>query len=282
MSKPSRHGGAKPKGAAVKKMTAAGLSLAWFAAALALLLSPAAVRAHALLVRADPQPNAELIQPPEAIQFWFSEPLEETFTGARILDTAGTEIPTGAPQFDPEDPTHLTLPLKSIEPGVYTVVWQTLSRVDGHEWIGSFPLTILNPDGTRPAGTAVQVPVHNQQGLPPLTDSILRWISLLGAALLAGPLSVRWLLGQSRTDKLPERLVDTLLRSTAMIGVLLLIASGWLQFLFQSLRLGGTDGFLELLLATRPGRLLLIRQTLLAGVVPLQMRMARTPPIFRT
>ncbi len=269
MSKPPWHGAAKPIGAAAKKMIAAGLLLAWSAAALALLLSPAAVRAHALLVRADPQPNAELTQPPEAIQFWFSEPLEETFTGARILNAAGTEIPTGAPQFDPEDPTHLTLPLESIEPGVYTVVWQTLSSVDGHEWVGSFPLTILNPDGTRPAGTAVEVPVHRQQGLPPLTDSVLRWISLLGAALLAGPLSVRWLLGQSRTNELPERLVDTLLSSTALVGVLLLIASGWLQFLFKSLRLEGTDGFLELLLATRPGRLLLIRQTLLAGVIPL-------------
>ncbi|MDE0196719.1 MAG: copper resistance protein CopC [Caldilineaceae bacterium] len=250
-------------------MIAAGLPLAWFAAAMALLLAPPAVRAHALLVRADPQPNAELTQPPAAIQFWFSEPLEETFTGARILDAAGAEIPTGAPQFDPDDPAHLTLPLESIEPGVYTVVWQTLSSVDGHEWVGSFPLTILNPDGTRPAGTAVEVPVHRQQGLPPLTDSILRWISLLGAALLAGPLAVRWLLAHSRTDKNPESFVDTLISSTALVGVLLLLASGWLQFLFQSLRLGGIDGFLELLLATRPGRLLLIRQTLLAGVIPL-------------
>ncbi len=269
MSKPPRHGAAKPIGAAAKRMIAAGLPLAIFAAAMALLLAPPAARAHALLLRADPQPNAELTQPPEAIQFWFSEPLEETFTGARILDATGTEIPTGAPQFDPDDPAHLTLPLESIEPGVYTVVWQTLSSVDGHEWVGSFPLTILNPDGTRPAGTAVEVPVHRQQGLPPLTDSILRWISLLGAALLVGPLLVRWLLAQSSAKNNPDSLVETLNRSTAIVGVLLLIASGWLQFLFQSLRLGGTDGFLELLLATRPGRLLLIRQTLLVGVIPL-------------
>ncbi|MYH63449.1 MAG: hypothetical protein F4148_17430, partial [Caldilineaceae bacterium SB0675_bin_29] len=163
----------------------------------------------------------------------------------------------------------LTLPLESIEPGVYTVVWQTLSSVDGHEWVGSFPLTILHPDGTRPVGTAVQVRVNRQQGLPPLTDSFLRWLSLLGAALLAGPLSIRWFLAQSRTDKDPESLIETLIRSTALVGVLLLLASGWLQFLFKSLRLEGTDGFLELLLATRPGRLLLIRQTLLAGVIPL-------------
>ncbi len=255
--------------AAVQIIKAVGLPLAWFAAATALLLSSQAVQAHALLVRADPQPNSELTQPPDSLQFWFSEPLEETFTGARILDVAGAEIPTGAPQFDPADPTHLTLPLETIEPGVYTVVWQTLSSVDGHEWIGSFPLTILNPDGTRPAGTAVEVTTHRDEGLPPLTDSLLRWLSLLGAALLVGPLSMRWLLARSEADDSADSLVEPLISSTAIVGVILLIASGWLQFLFQSLRLGGMGDFPELLLATRPGRLLLIRQTLLAGVIPL-------------
>ena len=269
MSKVPWHGAAKSISAAVRKIKAVGLPLACFAAATALLLLSQAVHAHALLVRADPQPNSELTQPPDSLQFWFSEPLEETFTGARILDVAGAEIPTGAPQFDPADPTHLTLPLETIEPGVYTVVWQTLSSVDGHEWIGSFPLTILNPDGTRPAGTAVEVTTHRDEGLPPLTDSLLRWLSLLGAALLVGPLSMRWLLARSEAGDSADSLVEPLISSTAIVGVILLIASGWLQFLFQSLRLGGMGDFPELLLATRPGRLLLIRQTLLAGVIPL-------------
>ena len=269
MSQAPWHGAAESIRAAVSKTKAVGLPLVWFAAAMALLLSPQAALAHALLLRADPRPNAELSQPPEDIQFWFSEPLEETFTGARILNASGAEIPTGVPQIDPDDPTHLTLPLESIDPGVYTVVWQTLSSVDGHEWVGSFPLTILNPDGTRPAGTAVEVTVNRQQGLPPLTDSLLRWISLLGAALLVGPLSIRWLLARPEANTSPDPLIVTVILSTATVGVLLLTASGWLQFLFQSLRLGGLDEFPELLLATRPGRLLLMRQTLLAGVFPL-------------
>ncbi len=269
MSNALWHGAAKSIWAAAQRIKAVGLPLAWFAAATALLLSSQGALAHALLVRADPQPNSELTQPPDSLQFWFSEPLEETFTGARILDAAGTEIPTGAPQVDPADPTHLTLPLESIEPGVYTVVWQTLSSVDGHEWVGSFPLTILNPDGTRPAGTAVEVSVHREEGLPPLADSLLRWLSLLGAALLVGPLSMRWLLARSGADDSAESLVEPLINSIACIGVILLIASGWLQFLSQSLRLGGVGDFPELLLATRPGRLLLIRQTLLAAAVPL-------------
>ena len=281
MSQARLYGAVKPVGSAVHWMIVAFLPLAWFAAAVALLLSPKAVQAHALLVRADPQPNAELTQPPEAIDFWFSEPLEKTFTGARILSADGTEIPSGEPRFDPDDPTRLTLPLERIEPGVYTVVWQTLSSVDGHEWVGSFPLTILNPDGTRPAGTAVEVTVHRRQGLPPLTDSLLRWISLLGAAMLVGPLSMRWLLTRPESTNAPDSLIGTLISPTAIVGVLLLIASGWLQFLVQSLRLGGLDQFLELLLTTRPGRLLLMRQTLLAGVFLLLLPNGWATVLFR-
>ena len=281
MSKAPWNGPAKPVWAAVQQMQAVGLPLVWFAVAMALLLLPQAAQAHALLVRADPQPNAELTQPPGAIEFWFSEPLEKTFTGARILAADGTEVPTGDPRIDPDDPTHLTLPLESIKPGVYTVVWQTLSSVDGHEWVGSFPLTILNPDGTRPGGAAVEVTFNRRQGLPPLTNSLLRWISLLGAALLVGPLSMRWLLNRPQSKNSPDPSIETVIGSTAIVGLLLLIIAGWLQFLVQSLRLGGSDGFLELLLATRPGRLLLMRQTLLAGVFPLLFPNGWSTVLFR-
>lgn len=269
MSKAPWHGAIKSIRAAVQDARAVGLRIVWLAAALALLLWPQTTQAHALLMRADPQPNAELAQPPAALQFWFSEPLEETFTGARILTSAGVEIPTGMPHIDPADPTHLTLPLETIEPGVYTVVWQTLSSVDGHEWVGSFPLTILNPDGTRPAGTAVEVTVRHQDGLPPLADSILRWISLLGAALLVGPLSFSWLFAGEAARKNDELnlTVARLSQSTALAGATGLIAAGWLQLLVQALRLGGTGEFLNLLLATRPGNLTLMRQALLAAVL---------------
>ena len=233
-------------------------------------MSPLTSQAHALLVRTDPQPNAELTKPPAAIQFWFSEPLETTFTAARILTADGTELFTGAPRIDPADPTHLTLPLESIEPGVYTVVWQTLSSVDGHEWVGSFPLTILNSDGTRPAGNAFDVPVHNQDGLPPFTDSFLRWLSLLSAALLVGPLFIRWLLARPAARRGDEfsLIVDSLSQSIALTGLFGLTAGGWLQLLAQALRLGGIGDFLELLLVTRSGNLTMMRLALLAAVLP--------------
>ncbi len=260
----------------------------WLAAVLALLivplLWPQPAQAHALLVRADPPPNAALSQPPAAIEFWFSEPLEETFTGARILRADGTAIPTGTPVFDPADPTHLTLPLEKIEPGFYTVVWQTLSSVDGHEWVGSFPLTILNADGTRPAGSGVAVADDRVDRLPPLSDALFRWLSLLGAALLVGPILIRWLfpLSTARKEDSAGEIVVRTLEATALAGVIGLIAGGWLQLLLQALRLGGIGEFLELLLATRPGRLVLMRQTLLAGAIPLLIRNGWADILFPT
>lgn len=261
---------ARRVGRACQTVYSAGLLLAWLAALLfALLWAPTSAKAHALLVRADPQPNAELAHPPSAIEFWFSEPLEETFTAVRILRADGTEVPAAAAVIDPEDPTHLTLPLETIEPGIYTVVWQTLSSVDGHEWVGSFPLTILNADGTRPTGSPLVVAEDHPNRLPPLGDALLRWLTLLGAALLVGSLSMRWLLPMSGLEEGPTHSVDSLISSTAMVGTLLLTGAGWLQFLLQALRLGGTGEMLDLLLATRSGRLLLLRQVLLAGVFPL-------------
>ena len=224
---------------AFRGVTPAGQQLAWLLALLpALLLAPRAAEAHALLVRADPLPNAELAHPPSTLEFWFSEPLEETFTAARILRADGTQVPTAAALVDPEDPTHLTLPLESIEPGIYTVVWQTLSSVDGHEWVGSFPLTVLNADGTRPTGSPLVVAEDHPNRLPPLGDALLRWLSLLGAALLVGSLSMRWLLPLPALDEGPIHSVDRLISSTAMAGTLLLTGAGWLQFLLQTLRLG--------------------------------------------
>ncbi len=255
---------------ACRSVKPVGRQLAWLLVLLpALLLAPRAAEAHALLLRAEPQPNAELAHPPSTLEFWFSEPLEKTFTGARILRADGTEAPTGAAVIDPEDPTHLTLPLETIEPGIYTVVWQTLSSVDGHEWVGSFPLTVLNADGTRPTGSPLVVAEDHPDRLPPLGDALLRWLSLLGATLLVGSLSMRWLLPLSDSEEGLDRSLDRLISTTAMVGTLLLTGAGWLQFLMQALRLGATGELLEFLLATRPGRLLLMRQMLLAGVIPL-------------
>jgi copper transport protein len=233
-----------------------------------LAIGPRVVKAHAILLRSTPEANAELAQPPPTIEMWFSEPLEAGFSTARLLDSQGQEVPTGAVSLDPSDPTHMTLPLGQLGPGIYTVAWQTLSQADGHEWYGSFPLTVLNPDGSRPTPTSVDAGGGERGELPSPGEVIARWLVLLGGLLLFGvplfqlvvaPTSQKLPSGNSASLVLHSR--DLALRAV-WIAVLAIVLGSWLQVALQALRLGGVDQLPSLLLGTRTGTLALARQAL--------------------
>jgi putative copper export protein/mono/diheme cytochrome c family protein len=199
---------------------------------------------------------------------WFSEPLEAGFSKARLLDSQGQEVPTGAVSLDPSDPTHMTLPLGQLGPGIYTVAWQTLSQADGHEWSGSFPLTILNPDGSHPTATSVDAGGGERGELPSPGEVIARWLVLLGGILLFGvplfqivvaPASQKLPSGNNASLAIYSR--DLALR-VMWIAVVAIVLGSWLQVALQALRLGGVDQLSSLLLGTRTGALALVRQAL--------------------
>jgi len=227
-----------------KRRIAWALALAclgiWLAVA-----TPGVVRAHALLVRSLPEANAELAQPPTTIELWFSEPLEAGFSRARLLNSRGEEVPTGAASLDPSDATHMSLPLGQLGPGVYTVAWQTLSAVDGHEWYGSFPFTVLNPDGSRPGGEAAAVGGGQRGELPSAGEVASRWLALLGGALFFGTSLFQTIVvpASRQADAThPARLAaharDLALRAV-WVAVLAVALGSWLQIVLQALRLGG-------------------------------------------
>ncbi len=232
------------------------------------LTGPPMAWAHAILLRSLPEADAELAEPPATLEMWFSEPLEAGFSGARLLNSLGQEVPTGAVSLDPFDPTHLTLPLGQLEPGIYIVAWQTLSQADGHEWYGSFPLTILNPDGSRPTGAATTVERGGRGELPSLVEVLSRWLVLLGSILFLGaPLFQSVVAPAGR--KLPSRnstsleiLSRDLVLRAVWVVVLMIVLGSWLQIVFQALRLGGVERLPGLLLGTRTGTLALARQAL--------------------
>jgi len=230
-----------------------------------LLLNPLPANAHALLIRSVPEANAELREPPASIELWFSEPLETSFSGARLVNALGQEVTAGPVSFDPADPTHISLPLGQLGPGVYTVAWQTLSQVDGHEWYGSFPLTILNPDGSRPGGTVATAAEPGQDRLPRPGEVVSRWLVLLGSILLFGaPLFQVLVAGQTLkegTELVEKSSRDWVLRAIWLGGLAVMVGSG-LQILLQAARLGGLGQLPELALSTRTGALVLIRLAL--------------------
>ena len=233
--------------------------------------------AHALLLRSLPVANSELPQSPEKIEMWFSEPLEADFSSARLLTTSGEEIRIDAAELDPSDPTHLTVLLSQLDPGIYTVAWKTLSRTDGHEWYGSFPFTVLNPDGTRPDGTAAVLDLENRSELPSLLQTISRWLALMGGILfLSVPLFYKFVLTNSvdSNENLKIRLHDLAIKIVTL-SVLAVILGSWLQIALQASRLESLSFLPRLIYATHTGALILSRQALLLSGLLLLNRSKR-------
>jgi copper transport protein len=226
--------------------------------------------AHALLVRSLPVENSELLQSPEKIEMWFSEPLEADFSSARLLTTNGKEVPIGAAELDPNDPTHLTASLNQLAPGIYTVAWKTLSRTDGHEWYGSFPFTVLNPDGTRPDGTAAVLDLETRSELPTLLQTISRWLALMGGILfLSVPLFYKFVLTNSANsnESLKIRLHDLAIKIVTL-SVLAVIFGSWMQIALQASRFESLSLLPRLIYGTHTGALILSRQALvLSGLM---------------
>ena len=244
---------------------------------LGLVSSAGGVQAHALLVRSLPAAGEELTTAPATIEMWFSEPLESQFSTAHLLDAQGDIVGRGPAVVDPTDPMHLTLTVNDLPSGIYTVVWRTLSRADGHEWIGSFPLTILNTDGSRPSGAAATVAgtvegaARNE--LPTPLKTVSRLLVLLGAMFLTGLLAFQQLALAAQTGPASGvstnasfiAAVEHSVRIGLIVGIGVLFIGGWLQVVAQVMTLGGSGAggaSMDLFFRTRLGSLILVRQML--------------------
>lgn len=234
--------------------------------------------AHALLTRSVPEAGAELATAPASIELWFSEPLETKFSNAHLEDAQGNQIGKGESQVDTSDPTHLTLHVSGVSPGIYTVVYRSLSQADGHEWLGSFPMVILNADGSRPAGAEAirKADTPQPEILPGLWPVVSRWLSLLGSMLLVGVLLLKRISNLGPTNapasgKSPARAAkfQAVLRRSITTGIhtglVMLMLGVLMQIAVTSEALDGVNGITDLLLQTNGGRLLCTR-LLLAGL----------------
>jgi len=242
------------------------------------------VRAHALLVRSEPAASSTFMQPPTVRDMWFSESLESGFSSARVLDASGQELITGEVIIDADDPTHMRLPLTELPPGIYTVAWQTLSRVDGHEWFGSFPITLLNPDGSF-AGGVVATSADTPRELPSLGEVFARWLVLFGSVLFFGMLLFQRFAAMHSAKPGERPLLATLsldlvLRFMWVAGLVFLTAS-WLELVLRAYDLGRLGQLPDLLLSTRLGALTLSRQVLVLGGLLATLMFPQPRPLRR-
>ena len=115
-----------------------------------LVTFPAVIAAHTALVRTAPTAGAVVAQPPQAVRFWFNEPIERHFSRIEVFHAA-LDPATGAvkpreridqgwlpgPRAVREVSVRLPEPLT---PGRYLVQWVVLA-IDAHRTQGSFTFT---------------------------------------------------------------------------------------------------------------------------------------------
>ncbi|MGH2550139.1 MAG: copper resistance CopC/CopD family protein [Thermomicrobiales bacterium] len=149
-------------------------------ALIATLLSVQTASAHPELVRSDPPADGLLGAPPQQIDIWYTERID---TGAgspdvEIIDEQGNRTTADA-SVDPNDPKHVTATTDSIGTGTYTVVWTVRSLDDGHTLSGTFAFRVGGSDRAPGAATT-------EGERPEVWNVITRWLTFLGASLVAG------------------------------------------------------------------------------------------------
>ncbi len=90
---------------------------------------------------------------PTEIRIIYNESVEGAFSDVQLFNAQGQRADAGGAALAPGDPTTLVLPLASLGPGLYTVVWQTVGS-DGHKVVGNFVFTVI--------GTATVAPIRQR------------------------------------------------------------------------------------------------------------------------
>src|SRR5579884_375087 len=214
------------------------LALAIVLCLAALTAAPAA--AHAPLVKAEPAPGTELRQSPDRLVLTFAEPLDREQSRARIFRSDGREVAGVVSRPGQPSPVEMivTLP-EHLAPDVYTVSWFTLSAVDGHTRRGSYTLTVLEPDGTRPPAAAAPVRVPAPHRLPAWLDALGKVLALAGAVLLTGTAIFAVIAAPGRTEEAGSlRILRWQLTGGGGSGATLVIAGSIEQFASAAVPLG--------------------------------------------
>ena len=127
------------------------------AALVLLFLSVSGVAAHAELVSSDPA-DGETIETPFTLTATFSEEFasdtERSFI--RVQDAGGDIVASGGQS--PEDATMMTVDLPALDPGEYTVRWQTTTEDDNGVERGTFTFNVAAAATPAPTATPGATP----------------------------------------------------------------------------------------------------------------------------
>lgn len=250
------------------------LAIVLVAACAALLHDAPPASAHALLARADPPINAALRESPTAVTLFMTEPLERDYSSVQVLDSTGQRRDIGATEFSDADATRMRVNVLRLAPGIYTVVWRTLSQVDGHTWNGSYVFSVLNADGSAPAGAGVVVDL-GRSGPPAAADAAVKAVGFAALTLFIGAVAFWIAAGRLPTPR-PD-LIESTVRPALAVAVALGILTTGYEAVSAALELGGWGLLNEVLFETRLGFWLNLRWAALIVAAVLLVGSARQP-----
>ncbi|MBG82475.1 MAG: hypothetical protein CL791_04110 [Chloroflexi bacterium] len=148
------------------------------------------VNAHANQIRALPAPNSELVDSPDRVIIWYSEPIEDSFSVVTVLNSEAEQVDLGDSYRDSSELTAMSVSLPPLDDGTYTVVWKNLSAIDGHKVIGSYVFSVGEP-----ISAGAQIGTVEQPLLQTVADPWLRWLIFLAAAIVLGGIAFETFVG---------------------------------------------------------------------------------------
>jgi copper resistance protein C len=110
------------------------------AALLALVLASPSVFAHAFPASEEPLVGSTVATAPSEAAIVFNAPIEALFSKLEVLSANGAEE-AAAPPALAKDRRRLSVKLKPLPPGEYTVKWVAVAE-DGHRTQGSYVFTV--------------------------------------------------------------------------------------------------------------------------------------------
>jgi methionine-rich copper-binding protein CopC len=105
--------------------------------ALALLLVPGVVLAHAFLDHSDPAVGSTVPSSPDVMHLWFTQQLEPAFSTVTVTNQSGAVVNAAPAAIDPANRSELDVKLNQLPAGTYKVKWHVLS-VDTHTTQGDY------------------------------------------------------------------------------------------------------------------------------------------------
>ena len=106
-------------------------------------LSPS-VFAHAILVRSQPEQNADVATSPQKIDVWFNDKVGSEYKALAVIDEKGNRVDNKDVTQDILDGAHLYCSVPPLPAGIYTVRYRVVS-FDTHIITGKYQFSIKAP-----------------------------------------------------------------------------------------------------------------------------------------